>query len=69
MPDEQPRYFTLFDLFRELFHVGWIAIGCYAGWKIGDHFLALLIGGVVGRIVGVSVALDLLSLLRDEGSE
>jgi hypothetical protein len=64
MSDEQPRYFTLFDVFRELFHLGWIAAGCYVGWKIGENFLALFAGGVVGRIVGVGIVLTLLSLSR-----
>lgn len=69
MPDEQPRYFTLFDALRELFHIGWIAAGCYAGWKVESNFLTLLAGGVVGRIVGVSAAAALLSLLlRSEKS-
>lgn len=27
MPDEQPRYFTLIDLFRDIVYVGFIAIG------------------------------------------
>ena len=63
MTDEQPRYFTIFDLFWELFHVGWIAAGCYSGWKIGDTFLALFAGGVAGRIVGVAIVLGLRSLL------
>lgn len=63
MNDEQPRYFTGLDLMREAFHVGLIAVGCYAGWKIGESCLALFAGGVVGRIVGVTMHLGIRSLV------
>jgi hypothetical protein len=59
MAGEQPRVFTLFDLFGELFHVTLIAAGCYGGWAVGGDFPAMLAGGVVGRIAGVAVHLAL----------
>jgi hypothetical protein len=60
-PAEPPRYFTLIDAFRELFAIAWIAVGCYAGWKIGGTLLAMFVGGVVGRVACV---IFLLLLLR-----
>jgi hypothetical protein len=53
MDDEQPRYFTLIDLMFELIHVGFVAVGCFVGWKLGGHFGALFAGGVVGRVAGL----------------
>lgn len=61
MPDDQPRTFTLFDLFWEVVHVAFVAAGCYIGWQFGGHFFALFAGGLVGRIVGVCLVLGLRS--------
>lgn len=55
MDDPQQSHFTLIDLFWEVFHVALIAIGCYVGWKISQHFLSLLVGGIAVRIVAVGL--------------
>jgi hypothetical protein len=54
MANDQPGGFTIFDLFRELIHVTLIAVGCYIGWKMGNNFWSLLVGGIVGRTVGLT---------------
>jgi hypothetical protein len=54
MPAEQPRYLTLIDLFWEVVNVVIIATGCYIGWLVANNYLALLLGGLLGRIVGVA---------------
>jgi hypothetical protein len=38
------------DLFGELVHVILITTGCYAGWKLGENFPAMVAGGVVARV-------------------
>jgi len=54
---------NLFDVIRELLHVGIIAAGSYVGWIIGHHFLTLLVGAYVGRLVGIGFVLALRSCL------
>ena len=62
-PPPQMRYFTLIDLIWELFHVTVIATGAYVGWILGHHFLTLLLGAYLGRVVGVTLFLWLHSIL------
>jgi hypothetical protein len=66
MSDEQPHYFTVFDCFWELFHVGLISSGCYAGWMLTNSVLGLFAGGIAGRIVGFCIVLSLRSLMKRE---
>lgn len=61
-----PSQFTAFDLFFELLHITLVAVGCYVGWKLGGHFLALLAGGAVARGVGLAVAISVRPWLDDE---
>jgi hypothetical protein len=64
MPSEQPQYFTLIDLLSEVANVTVISTGCYVGWNVGGNFLALLFGGLLGRVVGITVYLGLQRLVR-----
>ena len=45
--------FSLTDVFRELIAILFISVGSYCGWKVGDSFLTLVAGAVIGRIVHV----------------
>jgi hypothetical protein len=64
MQGEQPRYFTLIDLIRQLIYVGCISTGCYVGWKVGETFLSLLAGGVVGWAVLFGIVMAIRSQLN-----
>ncbi|MDY3557006.1 hypothetical protein R5W24_006189 [Gemmata sp. JC717] len=59
MPDEQPRYFTAIDMFWEVFHVVVVSTGCYLGSAVGGTYLAMLFGGLVARLVGVTFVLGI----------
>ena len=65
MASDQPRAFTIFDLFLELIRVTLISTGCYVGWKLDQHFLALLAGGFVGWLV-VFTALVWISIMANK---
>lgn len=67
MPDEQPRIFTLIDLFWEVINVLIIATGCYFGWALSNSDLTLLLGGVIGRVVGVACFIGLRKLAGIRG--
>lgn len=67
MPDEQPRIFTLIDLFWEVINVLIIATGCYFGWALSNSYLTLLLGGVIGRVVGVACFIGLRKLAGIRG--
>ena len=54
-PVGPPRSFTLFDLVEELIGVAFVVAGCYLGWAVQPHFLAMLAGGILGRTVFVAV--------------
>lgn len=58
-PIEQPSYFTLIDLLWELVLVGFVTGGCYVGWKIGNDFWAMLLGGALARCVGLALLLSI----------
>ena len=59
MPDEQPRYFTLFDLMWQLIYVFCISTGCYIAWQVRETFASMLVGGVVGWaiLLGITQAI------------
>ncbi|MDY3561044.1 hypothetical protein R5W23_002303 [Gemmata sp. JC673] len=59
MPDEQPRYFTAIDMFWEVFHVAVVSTGCYLGSAVCDTYLAMLFGGLVARLAGVTLVLGI----------
>ena len=67
MADEQPSFFSIFDLFWELVQFLLVVLGCYVGWKLGGHFLALLAGGIIGRAVGYSAAYGVASWAGSRG--
>jgi hypothetical protein len=64
MPDEQPRHFTLIDLMWQLMYVSCVSTGCYVGWKVGETFLSLFAGGVVGWAVLFGIVMAIRSRLN-----
>jgi hypothetical protein len=69
MPDEQPRYFTLIDLMWQLMYVSCVSTGCYVGWKVGETFLSLFAGGLVGWGVLFGIVIAIRSRLDFDGRE